>query len=95
MYLTSFPSTPAGTLSTLADSVGVTYSIFSDSSTNNRFISYSDSTGRYYINNKSDPVYLSKAPVNNLSSDDGGPSSFWGLIYSLQDMLAECQGGLL
>lgn len=79
-----------GQPTTLTDSVGTTYSISTDPQ-GNKYVTYTDQTGKYYYNNDGVAVYLSKS---NLSTDDGKTSSLWNLVSSLQNMLAECQGSM-
>lgn len=91
-YLTGYPTQTSGTPVTLNDAVGTVYSIVGDPQ-GNKYLTYSDSTGKYYYNTQLDPVFLSKTPVNNLSTDDGS-NPLWALVNHLQDMLAECQGAM-
>lgn len=88
-YLTSYPSTTVGQPWTTTDSVGITYSIYTDPQ-GAKYLTTTDPSGKYYYDSNEDPVYLTK--TSNLSSDDGKTSSLWGLVNSLQSMLAECQG---
>jgi len=63
----------------------VIHNVYSDAQ-GTKYITYTDSTGKFYYDNNEDPVYLNKS--NNLSSDNGQTGALWGLINSLESMLA-------
>ena len=83
-FITNTTPSVVGQPLTLTDSVGTVHTISTDPQ-GNKYVTYTDSNGKYYFNNNGVPVYLNKS---NLSTDDGKTSSLWNLVNSLQNMLA-------
>jgi hypothetical protein len=86
VYMTGFPSATSGTPTTVTDSVGTSYTIYNDQ-LGNKYITYGDSTGQYYFDKNGNKTYINKTP-SNLSTDSGNTGALWGLIASLQNILA-------
>jgi hypothetical protein len=70
-FLTSFPVSVSGAPTTLTDSIGTQYGIYTDLQ-GNKYVTYTDNVGVYYINSNAIKVYFPSsspsAPINTGST---------------------------